>query len=196
MTLRTLLLVDDDSGLGRRLCDTLRSWRIVVTTDRGSALQVVKAHRPPIAAVSLALTTRCGPALGAAGEGLAALGGILAEAPATKVIMLDGTGDRGAAARAVALGAHDVVRRGPDLGELAVVIERAYHRYGLELEGRRLTADEAPPTLRAVRDEAERRAVLDALARVDGNLSAAARLLEVSRPTLYNLLRQHGIRMV
>lgn len=186
MILRTLLLVDDDSGLGRTLCDTLRSWRIVVTTDRGSAVQVVKAHRPPVAAVSLAL--------GTAGEGLAALGGILAEAPTTKVIMLDGANDRSAAARAVMLGAHDVVRCGSDLGDLALVIERAYHRHGLELEGRRLTAD-APPTLRAVRDEAERRAVLDALARVNGNLSAAARLLAVSRPTLYNLLRQHGIRM-
>jgi DNA-binding NtrC family response regulator len=195
MILRTLLLVDDDSGLGRTLCDTLRSWRIVVVTDRGSALQVVKAHRPPVAAVSLALAAaRGGPNLGAGGEGLAALGGILAEAPATKVIMLDGDGDRGAAARAVALGAHDVVRRAPDLGELATVIERAYHRHGLEMEGRHLNT-EAPPTLRAVRDEAERRAVLNALARVDGNLSAAARLLAVSRPTLYNLLRQHGIRV-
>ncbi len=175
------------------LCETLRSWRIVVAPDRGSALEVVKAHRPPVAAVSLALPERGGPEPGAAREGLAALGGILAEAPATKIIMLDGVGDRGMAARAVALGAHDVVRRGSDLGELAVVIERAYHRHGLELEGRRLNA-ETPPTLRAVRDEAERRAVFDALARANGNLSAAARLLAVSRPTLYNLLRQHGIR--
>lgn len=195
MILRTLLLVDDDSGLGRTLCEALRSWRIVVTTDRGSALQVVKAHRPPVAAVSLALPPgRGGLEPGIPGEGLAALDGILAAAPATKVIMLDAAGDRGVAARAVALGAHDVVRRAADLGELAVVIERAYHRHGLELEGGRLTAG-TPPTLRAVRDEAERRAVLNALARVDGNLSAAARLLAVSRPTLYNLLRQHGIRM-
>ena len=192
MILRTLLLVDDDSGLGRTLCDTLRSWRIVVATDRASALEVLKAHHPPVAIVSLALAARGGVELGAAGEGLATLGAILAEAPGCKVIMLDADGDRGAAARAVALGAHDVVRRA-ELGDLAVVIERAHHRHGLELEGRRLAGD-APPPLRAVRDAAERRAVLDALARVDGNLSAAARLLEVSRPTLYNLLRQHGIR--
>jgi len=131
--------------------------------------------------------------LGAAGEGLATLGAILAEAPGCKVVMLDPDGDRGAAARAVALGAHDVVRRAGELTELALVIERAYHRHGLEMEGRNLAAD-APPTLRAVREAAERRAVLDALARVNGNLSAAARLLEVSRPTLYSLLRQHGIR--
>ncbi|HYH37713.1 MAG TPA: helix-turn-helix domain-containing protein [Azospirillum sp.] len=183
MILRTLLIADDESALGRTLCDGLRSWRIVVAIDRASARAAVKAHRPTVALVPL----------DPGGEGTATLGAILAEAPACKVVMLDGGNDRAAAARAVALGAHDVVLRAAEPAELTVVIERAHHRHALEQEGRRLTGD-APPTLRAVRDAAERRAVLDALARVDGNLSAAARLLEVSRPTLYNLLRQHGIR--
>lgn len=181
MILRTLLLVDGDPAVGPGLRDALRSWRIVDAADRPSALEAVAATRPSVAAVSLA------------GAGMAVLEGILGAAPEVKVVMLDGQGDRGTAARAVALGAHDVVEHGAGPAELALAIERAYRRFGLEQEGRRLAAD-APPTLRAVRDAAERRAVLDALARVGGNLSAAARLLEVSRPTLYNLLRQHGIR--
>lgn len=183
MILRTLLLLDDDSTLGRTLCEALRSWRIVVAIDRASALEVVKAHRPTVALVSLDPVA----------EGLATLAAILADAPSCKVVMLGADGDRATAVRAVAEGAHDVVCRAADPAELAVVIERADRRHGLEREVRRLAGD-PPPTLRAVRDAAERRAVLDALARVDGNLSAAARLLEVSRPTLYNLLRQHGIR--
>ncbi|HYG89745.1 MAG TPA: helix-turn-helix domain-containing protein [Azospirillum sp.] len=199
MILRALLLVDEDLAFERTLCDVLRSWRVLMAVDRDGALRAVRAHRPPVAAVSLTLPRRTDVELGAAAEGLMTLGGILAEAPLTKVIMLDGapdsTGDRDLAVRAIAGGAHDVIRRDGDLGELAVVIERAFHRHGLELEGRRLAAD-APATLRAVRNEAERRAVLDALARAGGNLSATARLLEVSRPTLYNLLRQHGIRTV
>jgi two-component system, NtrC family, response regulator len=48
--------------------------------------------------------------------------------------------------------------------------------------------------LRACRERAERTVLLRALARSDGNLSQAARLIGVSRPTLYDLLRHHGLR--
>lgn len=48
--------------------------------------------------------------------------------------------------------------------------------------------------LREVRDQAERTAVLQALEASGDNLSAAARMLAVSRPTLYDLLKTHGIR--
>ena len=48
--------------------------------------------------------------------------------------------------------------------------------------------------LRQVRDEAERQAVIRVLGRVDGNLSKAAGLLGISRPTLYELLDRFGLR--
>jgi two-component system NtrC family response regulator len=48
--------------------------------------------------------------------------------------------------------------------------------------------------LRTVRDDAERGAVLRALSRVDGNLSKAAELLGISRPTLYDLLHRFGLK--
>lgn len=53
---------------------------------------------------------------------------------------------------------------------------------------------EAPLSLRDARQEAERRALLDALAMSNGNLSAVAEMLGISRPTVYSLLKQHGIK--
>lgn len=55
-------------------------------------------------------------------------------------------------------------------------------------------ATEEPINLRQVREEAEHKAVLKALARVDGNIAKAAELLGVSRPTFYDLMSRHGIK--
>ena len=47
--------------------------------------------------------------------------------------------------------------------------------------------------LRAARLRAEREVIQIALARSNGTLSAAAKLLGISRPTLYGLMEVHGI---
>ena len=54
--------------------------------------------------------------------------------------------------------------------------------------------DASTLNLRQVRDEAEKGAVVRVLARVNGNLSKAAELLGVSRPTLYDLMDRFGLR--
>jgi DNA-binding NtrC family response regulator len=54
-------------------------------------------------------------------------------------------------------------------------------------------AGKPPVSLREARERAERQIVHQALHQAQGNLSAAARLLEVSRPTLYALLRQYRL---
>ena len=48
--------------------------------------------------------------------------------------------------------------------------------------------------LREVRKDAESRAIRNALAYADGNISKAAQLLGVTRPTLYDLLEKYGIQ--
>jgi two-component system NtrC family response regulator len=48
--------------------------------------------------------------------------------------------------------------------------------------------------LRDVRSRAERQAIAQVLAIVDGNISRAAELLGMTRPTLYDLMERHGLR--
>jgi len=54
--------------------------------------------------------------------------------------------------------------------------------------------NESHLNLRQVRDEAEKKAVNHALARADGNVSKAAEVLGISRPTLYELMERFGLR--
>jgi two-component system NtrC family response regulator len=56
------------------------------------------------------------------------------------------------------------------------------------------TADEPNVNLRQAREAAEYRVMVQALARVDGNIVRAAELLGVSRPTLYDLMNHHGLK--
>ena len=62
----------------------------------------------------------------------------------------------------------------------------------LELESAGGTA-EPLPTLQAARDEAERRLLCEALSRNAGNVTRAAKDIDVSRPTLHDLLKKHGL---
>jgi two-component system NtrC family response regulator len=52
----------------------------------------------------------------------------------------------------------------------------------------------APVKLREARERAEREAVQQAMAEAEGNVSKAAKLLDISRPTLYDLLQHLNIR--
>jgi len=52
---------------------------------------------------------------------------------------------------------------------------------------------ELPLNLRAARESADRSAIAQALARAEGNISNTAKLLGVSRPTLYDLLKSYDL---
>jgi len=48
-------------------------------------------------------------------------------------------------------------------------------------------------SLKKIREDADRKAILHVLAECGGNMSKAARMLAISRPTLYDLLKQYSI---
>lgn len=54
--------------------------------------------------------------------------------------------------------------------------------------------DALPVNLKSAREEADRRAIRQALARADSNISNTAKLLGISRPTLYDLLKQYDMQ--
>ncbi len=51
-----------------------------------------------------------------------------------------------------------------------------------------------PINLKSVRESADRKAIRQALARAEGNISGTARLLGVSRPTLYDLMKAYDLQ--
>ena len=64
----------------------------------------------------------------------------------------------------------------------------------LGLKGPAPDAAEHSLDLREIRDNAERRAIIAALGRVNGNIVKSAELLGVSRPTLYDLMYRLGLK--
>ncbi|MBO9714055.1 PEP-CTERM-box response regulator transcription factor [Sphingomonas sp.] len=56
------------------------------------------------------------------------------------------------------------------------------------------TADAAPINLKAAREGADRKAIRHALARAEGNISSTAKLLGISRPTLYDLMKAYDLQ--
>jgi len=60
----------------------------------------------------------------------------------------------------------------------------------------RMRASDEPEliNLRAAREIADRRAIRQAMSRTDNNISGAAKLLGISRPTLYDLLKQYRLQ--
>ncbi|HFD13551.1 MAG TPA: PEP-CTERM-box response regulator transcription factor [Crenotrichaceae bacterium] len=65
----------------------------------------------------------------------------------------------------------------------------------LELENNGKAARSIIQPLREIRNTAERRAIVGALAEAGGNVSRAAELLEITRPTLYSLLNKFDLKV-
>jgi two-component system NtrC family response regulator len=78
----------------------------------------------------------------------------------------------------------------------AVIMADAKTLGAADLDLQRAADDGEPDVinLRAAREIADRRAIRQALSRSDNNISGAAKLLGISRPTLYDLLKQYRLQ--
>lgn len=83
-------------------------------------------------------------------------------------------------------------------------LENRIKRAVIMAEGKFVTADDLDfaedheedrlLNLKAAREASDRKAIKRAIARTEGNISSAAKLLGVSRPTLYDLLKQYDLQ--
>src|SRR5713101_2659519 len=126
-----LLVVDDDEAIRTQLKYALRDdFTLFFADDRRTALAAVAEHRPELVSLDLGLP----PAEDGAQEGLKALDDIVKRAPATKVVVVTGNGDRVNAIRAIQLGAFDYHPKPIDVGGLKVVLQRAAYLQTLEAD--------------------------------------------------------------
>jgi len=83
-------------------------------------------------------------------------------------------------------------------------LENRMKRAVIMAEGKLITAEDLdlpdgdqdvlPVNLKAARETADRKAIRIALARTENNISNAAKLLGISRPTLYDLMKQYDLQ--
>ena len=64
----------------------------------------------------------------------------------------------------------------------------------LDLSSSEDDGGEMPLNLKSAREQSDRKVIRQALARSEGNISSAAKLLGISRPTLYDLLKQYDLQ--
>jgi two-component system, NtrC family, response regulator len=133
-TAKSLLIVDDDSGLLRQLRWAFSDHKVYPAASRHEAIEIIRAAPIPVAILDLGLP----PDPDGASEGLATLMEIREIAPATKVIIATGNETREHALRAIALGAYDFYQKPIDIEVLRMIVGRAEQMFELEAENRRL----------------------------------------------------------
>ena len=135
-----LLVVDDDEAIRMQLKYALRDdFTLFFAGDRHAAMAAVDEHHPELVSLDLGLP----PAQDGAEEGLRALEEIVKRAPATKIVVVTGNGDRMNAIRAIQHGAFDYHSKPIDLDGLKVVLGRAAYLRALEVDAQKhLEAEE------------------------------------------------------
>jgi two-component system NtrC family response regulator len=129
-----LLIVEDDEGLQRQLRWAYDDYEVLVASDRGAALDLIRSQEPAVVTLDLGLP----PDPDGVTEGFATLETILSLKPDTKVIVASGHGARESALRAISSGAYDFYQKPVDIDQLGLIVRRAFQLHGIEHENKRL----------------------------------------------------------
>ncbi len=129
-----LLIVEDDPGLQKQLKWCFDDYEVIAATDRAGALAALRRHEPAVVLQDLGLP----PDAEGVTEGFETLLETLRLAPRTKVIVVTGQLDKQNAVRAVGMGAYDFYQKPVDTDVLRLLVQRAFHIFGLEEQNRAL----------------------------------------------------------
>jgi two-component system NtrC family response regulator len=135
VAMEKLLIVDDSEDIRKQLkWGFTNEYTMLLAGDAQEALALFSKHLPKVVVLDLGLP----PHPDGTEEGFRCLEEMLKAHYFTKVIIATGNGDIGNALRAVQGGAYDFLQKPIDLGELKVIIRRAFNLHALEEENRRL----------------------------------------------------------
>ena len=172
---KTLLLVDDDEVLRMQLSRALaaRGLHVVTARDFSEACEELDSL-PDLAIVDLKMPGE---------SGLELLREVRERSPATRCIVLTGYGSIANAVEAMRLGAVNYVTKPADADQILSAFD--------EQDGEPVTASVADwkrPSLA----ETEWNHIQEVLADCDGNITHAARVLEIPRRTLQRKLKKRA----
>jgi two-component system, NtrC family, response regulator len=137
--MKQLLIVDDNADIRKQLKWGLgrEGYGLLFAEDADQAIALFRRERPGVVTLDLGLP----PHEDTSDEGFRALREILRASPTAKVIVITGNDGKENALQAIGLGAYDFYRKPIDLGELKVIVNRAFRLSALEEENRKLQAE-------------------------------------------------------
>ncbi|MFO1253254.1 MAG: response regulator [Inhella sp.] len=183
-----ILLLDDDPdvGLAAQLLLQRRVAPVHCIQRPAELLAALDRLRPGL----LLLDLNFGPGRSDGAQGLRLLAEVQARPQPPAVVVMTAYAEIDLAVQAVKRGAFDFLTKPWDNPRLVATCRDALQLSPREAAETVAGAPAEPPRSLAVQ---ERAAVLAAMAEAQGNLSAAARLLGLSRAALYRRLDKHGL---
>lgn len=183
----TILLLDDDPDVGLA-AQLLLNRRVAPVTclRRPAELPAALDRLQP---ALLLLDLNFGPGRTGGAQGLQLLAEVQQRAQPPSVVVMTAYADIELAVQALKRGAFDFITKPWDNVRLIATCREALQRT-LPVVGAAPPAEPEPVRSLAAQ---ERAAVLAAMAEAEGNLSAAARTLGLSRAALYRRLDKHGL---
>jgi two-component system response regulator RegA len=170
---KTILVVDDDDILRNRLekAFSKRGWQVFVANGFEQAIEQAKSCQPDRAVLDLKMPGQ---------SGLGVLQEIREVSPKTKVVILTGYGSITNAVEAVKLGAVGYVTKPADADQVLAAFE--------DVPQPLPTPEFPPPSLAEAQWEHIQRVLADS----GGNISEAARRLDIPRRTLQRKLKKNA----
>jgi two-component system response regulator RegA len=186
----SILLLDDDPGVGLAAQLLLQRRVAPITCLRRPAelLAAITKLRPSL----LLLDLNFGPGRTEGEQGLQLLAEVQKLSSPPVVVVMTAYADIDLAVQALRRGAFDFITKPWDNVRLIATCREALERFGQQPASVLEVSGEPTEPARSLAAQ-ERAALLAAMATAEGNLSAAARTLGLSRAALYRRLDKHGL---